>query len=298
LYRDALSWRSQLSLANRRYLEGYCIANGVIDSYGIPLPWSRFALKLYLQAVKFVLIEKPTAGAAGAEAKQEYYDQNDNTAFGCRAQYWLAQTFTPQVSHNLTKIAIKANRTDPVATCIVGIRATSLGKPTGGDLVAPTNFSSGLFQVASPGNWAEITLTTPLDVENGTMYAIVIRNPTGNGLGRLYWRIDTTATYPRGTEVTSGDSGVVWSIVVGSDMMFEEWGSTPPGVGVLGLLHVRHPSLLTLIHKRGGLNINGYDTLSSLDGEYLTGQVGLDVDSDDFIEATTLPGIKYPYVVP
>ncbi|GAI66657.1 unnamed protein product, partial [marine sediment metagenome] len=75
LYRDALTWRSQLSLANRRYLEGYCIANGVVDSYHIPLPWSRFALKLYLQAVKFVVITKPVAGEAGEEVLFESFDE-------------------------------------------------------------------------------------------------------------------------------------------------------------------------------------------------------------------------------
>ncbi|GAH58226.1 unnamed protein product, partial [marine sediment metagenome] len=53
-YRDALAWRKQLSRQNKRYLEGYCIANGVIDSYGIPLAWSRFALRLHLQKIKFV----------------------------------------------------------------------------------------------------------------------------------------------------------------------------------------------------------------------------------------------------
>ncbi|MBA7540641.1 hypothetical protein ES705_32940 [subsurface metagenome] len=56
LYRDALAWRSELSRPNRRYLEGYCIANWVVDGYHIPLPWSRFALKLYLEKVQFVII--------------------------------------------------------------------------------------------------------------------------------------------------------------------------------------------------------------------------------------------------
>jgi len=56
LYRAALAWRKQLSRANRRYLEGYCIANWVVDRYKIPLPWHRFALKLYLQKVQFVII--------------------------------------------------------------------------------------------------------------------------------------------------------------------------------------------------------------------------------------------------
>ena len=59
LYREALAWRKALSLANRRYLDGYCIANWVVDDYQIPLPWSRFALKLYLEHVKFDIITTP-----------------------------------------------------------------------------------------------------------------------------------------------------------------------------------------------------------------------------------------------
>ncbi|GAJ14032.1 unnamed protein product, partial [marine sediment metagenome] len=59
LYREALAWRKALSLPNRRYLDGYCIANWIVDDYKIALPWSRFALKLYLQHISFVIVEKP-----------------------------------------------------------------------------------------------------------------------------------------------------------------------------------------------------------------------------------------------
>lgn len=53
LYRDALNWRKALSRHSRIYLEGYCIFNGIIDKFGIPLAWSRFALKIYLERVRF-----------------------------------------------------------------------------------------------------------------------------------------------------------------------------------------------------------------------------------------------------
>ena len=52
---------------------------------------------------------------------------------------------------------------------------------------------------------------------------------------------------------------------------------------------------MSVVHKRGELTVREYDTLSSLDEEYLTGQVGLDVEVGDTIEATTLPGISYRY---
>lgn len=72
---------------------------------------------------------------------------------------------------------------------------------------------------------------------------------------------------------------------------------SPPPPIITRLLHVRHPALLTVVHKRGEVIIRGYDTLSSLDDEYLTGQVGLDVADGDVIEVTTLAGLAYRYQV-
>jgi hypothetical protein len=54
-YRAALAWRKQLSRQNRIYLEGYCIANGIVDRLGVFLTWPRFALRIYLVKVKFVI---------------------------------------------------------------------------------------------------------------------------------------------------------------------------------------------------------------------------------------------------
>lgn len=56
LYRDALTWRKSLSRQNRIYLEGYCIITGLVDKLGLPFPWHRFALKIYLEKVSFVII--------------------------------------------------------------------------------------------------------------------------------------------------------------------------------------------------------------------------------------------------
>lgn len=56
LYRAALDWRKTLTPANKRFLEGYCISNWVVDRYKFSLPWHRFALKIYLEEVHFVII--------------------------------------------------------------------------------------------------------------------------------------------------------------------------------------------------------------------------------------------------
>ncbi len=66
---------------------------------------------------------------------------------------------------------------------------------------------------------------------------------------------------------------------------------------VTRILHVRHPALLSVIHRRGEKIIREYHDLSSLDDQYLTKQVGLDVAKGDTIEATTIAGIGYRHQV-
>jgi len=297
LYKAALGWRSQLSLPNRRYLDGYCIANGIVDSYHIPLPWSRFALKLYLQHVQFVIITKPIAGAEGEEGLYENYTTGDTTQGSAYGVRYLAQTFTPLAAHKITKVILKLWKKGTPGTAIVSIKATDgAGHPTGDDLCSGTTDGNTL-PTSAPYEWREISLGAGYNLAANVKYAIQLKAPDGSFNNYVYWRLDSTGTYPRGDYEYSSNSGQSWNTFVGYDLMFEEYGATPGIPPVLGLLHVRHPALLTVVHKRGELTVNGYDTLSSLDEEYLTGQVGLDIELGDFIEATTLPGISYAHPI-
>ncbi|MBA7520695.1 hypothetical protein ES705_12791 [subsurface metagenome] len=297
LYRDALAWRKQLSLANRRYLEGYCVANGVIDSYHIPLPWSRFALKLYLQAIKFVLITKPVAGEAGEEALFENYQYVRSGKSSIYSQYQMGNTFTPQVSHQISKVGLMLWRVGLPGVATIFIRATDGdGLPTGEDLTS-VQLNANNLSIAPQTEFSYYDL--PLyGLSAGVKYALCARAPDGAGGNTLEMGRDgTNPTYERGNYVQSTDYGVTWGGWTTLDHYFEEYGIPPGEAGVKGLLHVRHPALLAVVHKRGELTVNGYDTLSSLDREYLTGQVGLDVEAGDTIEATTLPGIDYRFKV-
>jgi len=297
LYRDALAWRSQLSLPNRRYLDGYCISNGIVDSYHIPLPWSRFALKLYLEAVRFALMTKPIAGVEGGWILQEYYEGDYTGSIKYYAAGWGAQTFTPLVSHDCHKVALMMARggSHAVYTVTCSIRNTDgAGKPTGGNLVSkvvPFN------DIPPAYDWVEFEWDTPISLAEGTTYALVLYMTGGTTSNYIVWRYKDADPYPRGRNWRSSDSGSSWYWNPTLDHLFKEWGYTAPIAGVEGLLHVRHPALLTVKHTRGDLIINGYDTLSSLDEEYLTGQVGLDVEAGDSIKATSLPGIEYNYLV-
>jgi len=297
LYKNALTWRSQLSLPNRRYLDGYCIANGIVDGYHIPLPWSRFALKLYLQGIEFVITKTTGPLIPGEYARFEFYNLGDSAYGSLYSTQWKGQTFIPQVAHKVTTLKLKLYRVGLPGTVTYSVRATDGTHPIGGDLCLGTIDGNGL-TLDTGGLWYEITLGAGTDLSAMTKYAIAGRAPSGDISNQAHWRSNTTGgTYPRGNYEESSDGGVVWSSHMPGDFMFEEWGTPPPTSVIERLLHIRHPSLLKVVHKRGDLIVSGYDTLSSLDEEYLTKQVGLDVDEGDTIEATTLPGIKYPYLV-
>ncbi|MBA7681822.1 hypothetical protein ES703_90163 [subsurface metagenome] len=65
-----------------------------------------------------------------------------------------------------------------------------------------------------------------------------------------------------------------------------------------GLLHVRHPALLSGEHRRDGKLLESWTNLSNLDEEYLTSQVGIDVFSGDELKFATIAGEEYPFRVP
>ena len=297
LYRDALTWRSQLSLANRRYLDGYCISNRVVDRYHIPLPWSRFALKIYLQSVKFAVIDKPTDTLQEYEGVFENYQVYTGSA-SFRTSHWMGMTFTPLISHTLTEIGLRVRRADVASgNFIVSIRNTDgNGHPTGEDLSSKTVLAESLPTDAAPPETI-FTLDTEIPAPIDTKLAIVMRAPTmPSGKYVSCLRDTVTPTYPRGNLEDSVNSGGTWD-GYDQDFWFKEYGYYTYGEKTPGLIHARHPALLKVVHLRGELAVNGYDNLSSLDEEYLTCQVGLDVEVGDILKATTLPGIEYTYPV-
>lgn len=298
LYRAALTWRSQLSLANRRYLEGYCYANGIVDSYHIPLPWSRFALKLYLQKVKFVIVDSFYTETEAEEKCYESYEETPTTWSEFYGIYWRSQSFTPQVSHKITKVGVYLRRRGLPGTCRISIRDTDAQeKPTGPDLTG-VDFNGNELGQGNPTEFTYFNLP-PYQLLADIKYAIVERAPLGRDNNELIPAIHFgEPLYPRGVFYYSTNSGSTWTLQASFSRLFEEWGKEAPSIVAGAILHIRHPALMKIVHKRGDLSVNGYDTLSSLDEQYLTDQVGLDVESGDLIKATTLPGIEYAYKLP
>jgi len=297
LYRDALTWRKSLSLANRRYLEGYCIANWVVDGFNVPLPWHRFALKLHLQRVKFIP-SLATTEVVGEEAVDQQYTTGDTSKWFVYNTHWAAQTFTPSVSGQITKVKLKLYRSSVSYDFVVSINTTNEeGRPTATILCSKT-YDSEPITTDVAGEWYEFSFDTPATLTKDVLYAIVLHGFSYPGTPTLYWREDfLSPEYFRGYACTSVSSGDWWSKHTGDDNMFQTFAFFPGEKITYGTLVITHPALLRIVQKRGEHLVNGHDNLSSLDDEYLTSQVKLEVEAGDVIEAITIAVVSYKFAV-
>ncbi|MBA7535972.1 hypothetical protein ES705_28231 [subsurface metagenome] len=298
LYREALVWRKGLSLPNRRYLDGYCIANWIVDGYKMPLPWSRFALKLYLEHVQFVP-SLVTTEVVGEEAVDQEYTTGDTSYFNPHDTTWSAQTFTPSITGKIIKVKLKLFRNLDSAEYIIKITTTDEGGYPTDTVLCSTTFNSEPITTESPGEWYEFTFYVPATLTMGIVYAIVIHGVPGLPNPRVYWRVDPTApTYYEGCVYNSINSGSSWTRHLYDDLMFQTFMLMPGYKFTHGTLAVKHPALLSGEHRRDGKLVDEWTNLSNLDEEYLTGQVGVDVFSGDALKFTTIAGLEYSFRVP
>ena len=155
----------------------------------------------------------------------EYYNTGDNDVNSVADPKWEAQTFTPQISHRITKVRIKIYRLGLPGIVSVGIRMTDAeGKPSGTDLASGT-IDGNTFTADSAGAWYDIDLGNGTILSSGVKYAIVLGN---NASGWARWRVAVPSSYEGGTSLTSFDSGNTWAFCTGGDggydTLFEEWG--------------------------------------------------------------------------
>ena len=297
LYRDALDWRKSLSLANRRFLEGYCISSWVVDGFKIPLPWHRFALKLYLERVHFIP-SLVTTELGDEEVVDQEYTTGDTTHFSTRDARWAVETFTPSITGQIVKVRFKAYRNAAFGEFIIKIITTDGdGYPTDTVLCSKT-FNSETITQESPGQWYEESFYVPASLIKETVYGILMHGTPGAPDPTLYWRDDGSApTYYRGCVYYSITSGASWTRYLYDDLMFQTLMLQPGETITYGTLAITHPALLSVVQKRGEQLVKGYDNLSSLDDERLTRQAKLEVEGGDVIEATTVADICYKYLV-
>ena len=66
-----------------------------------------------------------------------------------------------------------------------------------------------------------ITMTTPVQLAQGTVFHIVHRAPSGDASNQGRWRVDTANGYPDGRRSLSGDSGATWGGTAAHDLYFK-----------------------------------------------------------------------------
>lgn len=157
-----------------------------------------------------------------------YYNTGEDSWSGPYGTSWIAQTFTPSVSHKVTSVKLLLYRIGSPGTVTVGIRATDVdGHPTGADLAFGTTDGNTL-TTSTAGEWREIYLSAGYDLTASTKYAIVVRALTGDNSNKPEWlRDESSPTYTGGNYEVSDDSGSTWSGLAARDFMFEDWGAGP-----------------------------------------------------------------------
>jgi len=298
LYREALTWRKALSLPNRRYLDGYCIANWIVDDYKITLPWSRFALKLYLEHIRFAIIEKATlAYTFIPDEGIEEQTQHDSTCYLRGGFRYRAGQRLIIPNRKVTKLAfVLFKYGSPTGDVTFEIRRVSdnglIVSKVWGDASA----------LSGTATWREVQFATlPIineEVRICTYYPygditkrVVFRYKAGDVKPDEYYTHQYTGAW---TNETANDAAYRYTYL---DMEQGEtvidWENSK-----LGLIHVRHPALLSGEHRRNGNLLESWTNLSNLDEEYLTGQVGIDVFPGDELKFATIAGVEYAFRVP
>jgi PKD domain-containing protein/Big-like domain-containing protein len=131
----------------------------------------------------------PAMPAAGADSVDQHQDTMEVTPG--QGIPFVAQSFTPSASGQLTMVSIGSRKTSTTALR-VSVRDTdqSTGKPSGSDLATAP---------ADSGTWAQafrdFRLSTPLAVTGGHVYAIVLQAPAS---GFFWYYSSNPASYAGG----------------------------------------------------------------------------------------------------
>jgi len=168
---------------------------------------------------------------ASAQTLKEFYDAGDNDSFGGGATGWNAQTWTADSQYVLENVQVLVYKAGTPGTCILSLRATSASQPTGSDITSASIDTTSITTSAT-GEWITVDVTDH-EVMSGTMYAWVMRCPSGNeSTNRLRWRADNSSpSYAGGAVNLSGDSGSSWTTYTGYDFLFRNYEHVSAGGG-------------------------------------------------------------------
>jgi len=179
----------------------------------------------------------------GAVMFENYADGEDTSYDIDSATKWVAQEFTPAVSHRITSVWVKIYKAGAPGDLTVSIRPCDSTTntidffPHATSVLATGTIAEGDIPAASPGALTQCVFATPVDLYAGHRYYINLDCPGSVGANNVYWRYDAGgATYARafdsyassvfGRRYYSADSGVSWTVASNSVHMFQEWGQS------------------------------------------------------------------------
>ncbi len=135
---------------------------------------------------------------------------------------WNAQGFTPLATYRLVNVILKVYRLGSPGTVTVGIRNNNGNSPEfGGSDIATGTFDGNALGTDTAGTEQTITMITPVELTQGTVYHIAIRATAGDSSNYVGWVGDIAAGYPDGNRSVSDDSGATWISFVGHDFYFK-----------------------------------------------------------------------------
>ena len=169
------------------------------------------------------------SATSGWNAVYQEYTSAGSSFSAIRGDLWIAQTFSPPVSHVITSVEIKARRQGFPGTITVSIKATDgNGQPTEADLASGTTDGDTFISDVGdpPGEWREISLGGGTSLTGGQKYAIVIRALTGDESNNLQWRLDSSSpTYTGGNREVSLNASTTWTTFSNHDLLFKVHGT-------------------------------------------------------------------------
>jgi len=165
--------------------------------------------------------------ADGVNATFESYKTGNDADAKLYTDTWRGQSFRAQHHHKLYSVKLLLYREGSPGTVTVSIYAgrwfRSECAAFGSALVTQT-FDGNSLTENEAGEWKEVTFPSQIEIAPGMDYVIVVY--TGGAFAdSVHWLYDTSsAAYPRGIYLASGNGGDTWSETAGDDFMFEEIG--------------------------------------------------------------------------
>ncbi len=168
----------------------------------------------------------PEITTLDGEKLYESYTTAVDGAASVNGGTYIAQTFTPTITHTISHAYLYLYRFGSPATVDVSITATSGGTPSGAGLISGTIAGNSL-GTGAYGDKTKVVFTSTTTLGSGTQYAVVAKATAGDGSNLAGWARNAAGSLSGGTGLRSLDSGATWSIFagVGQIQFFEEYTS-------------------------------------------------------------------------